>query len=101
MKPRNFTANTPHSSQQPFDPEKIVRRIFLRQNGKKHTVAATEIDLERSKARKNFVELQCSGQRFRHIFDGRLVCVQFSSTPHVIKCEKQASCLSCYASISN
>jgi len=62
-----------------------VRRTFLGQNGKKRTVAATEIDLERRKARKNFVELQYAGQRFRHIFDARLVCVQFSSTSHVIE----------------
>src|SRR4029077_20731725 len=85
IQPRNFAANTPHSSQQPFDSEKIVRRIFLCQNGKKRTVAATEIDFERRKARKNFVELKYAGKRFRHIFDARLVCVQFSSTPHVIK----------------
>jgi len=34
-----------------------VRRIFLCQNGKKRTVAATEIDFERRKPRENFVEL--------------------------------------------
>jgi hypothetical protein len=31
------------------------------------------------------VELQCAGQRFRHIFNARLGCVQFSSAPHVIE----------------